>query len=246
MIQVQGLTKRYGSTMAVDRLSFDVQPGTVTGFLGPNGSGKSTTMRMLLGLDAPDAGHAHIGGRPYGELRWPLREVGAALDARSFHPGRSARAHLAALGASNDIPRARVDEVLEIVGLTTAARRRAGTFSLGMAQRLGLAAALIGDPAVLLLDEPVNGLDPEGIRWIRDLLRSLAAEGRTVFVSSHLISEMALTAERLVVIGAGRLLADTTVAAMTAGALSMEDAFFELTTSSAEYRGSAAHTSTTP
>jgi ABC-2 type transport system ATP-binding protein len=239
VIEIRGLTKRYGATVAVDGLSFDVQPGTVTGFLGPNGSGKSTTMRMLLGLDAPDAGHAWIGGRPYAELPWPLREVGASLEAKAFHPGRSARSHLAALAAGSDIPRSRMDEVLDTVGLTSVAQRRAGTFSLGMAQRLSLAAALIGNPAVLLLDEPVNGLDPEGIRWIRELLRSLAAEGRTVFVSSHLINEMALTAERLVVIGAGRLLADTTVAELTAGATSLEEAFLELTTGSAEYRGSA-------
>jgi ABC-2 type transport system ATP-binding protein len=243
VIEIRGLTKRYGATVAVDGLSFDVQPGTVTGFLGPNGSGKSTTMRMLLGLDAPDAGHAWIDGRPYGELPWPLREVGASLEAKAFHPGRSARSHLAALAASSDIPRSRVDEVLDTVGLSSVARRRAGTFSLGMAQRLSLAAALIGNPAVLLLDEPVNGLDPEGIRWIRGLLRSLAAEGRTVFVSSHLIGEMALTAQRLVVIGAGRLLADTTVAELSAGATSMEDAFLELTTGSAEYRGSSGRNS---
>jgi ABC-2 type transport system ATP-binding protein len=238
MIEVRGLTKRYGSTVAVDQLSFDVHPGAVTGFLGPNGSGKSTTMRMLLGLDAPDAGHAFIGGRPYGDLPWPLREVGASLEAKAFHPGRSARSHLAALAASSDIPGSRVDEVLALVGLSSVARRRAGTFSLGMAQRLGLATALIGNPAVLLLDEPVNGLDPEGIRWIRDLLRGLAAEGRTVFVSSHLISEMALTAERLVVIGRGRLLADTTVAELSAGAASLEDAFFRLTSAEVEYQGS--------
>ncbi|MGH3761349.1 ATP-binding cassette domain-containing protein [Actinophytocola sp.] len=204
MIEARNLTRRYGPTVAVDALSFDVRPGSVTGFLGPNGSGKSTTMRLILGLDRPDAGQVRVGGRRYRELRWPLREVGALLEARAFHPGRSARSHLAALAASNAIPRARVDEVLDMVGLTSAAGRRAGKFSLGMGQRLGVAAALLGDPAVLLLDEPVNGLDPEGVRWIRDLLKSLAAQGRTVFVSSHLISEMALTAERLVVIGRGR------------------------------------------
>ena len=233
MIEARGLAKRYGSTVAVDGLSFDVRPGMVTGFLGPNGSGKSTTMRMILGLDAPDAGQARIGGRPYRKLPWPLREVGALLEAKAFHPGRSARAHLAALAASNAIPRTRVDEVLGIVGLESAARRRAGKFSLGMAQRLGIAAALLGDPRILLLDEPVNGLDPEGIRWIRDLLKSLAAEGRTVFVSSHLISEMALMAEHLVVIGAGRLLADTSVAEMSARSASLEDAFLELTSAGA-------------
>jgi len=236
MIEVHTLTKRYGETLAVNQLSFSVRPGVVTGFLGPNGSGKSTTMRLMLGLDVPDSGEATIGGKRYRELRWPLREVGASLEARAFHPGRSARAHLMALAASNAIPRKRVQEVLGIVGLSGAARRRAGKFSLGMAQRLGLAAALLGDPGVLLLDEPVNGLDPEGIRWIRGLLKSLAAEGRTVLVSSHLISEMALTAEHLVVIGAGQLLADTTVDELSAGSTSLEEAFFTLTAGSVEYR----------
>jgi ABC-2 type transport system ATP-binding protein len=240
MIEARGLTKRYGRVLAVDALSFDVQPGVVTGFLGPNGSGKSTTMRMMLGLDAPDRGTVRIGGRRYQELGWPLREVGALLEAKAFHPGRSARAHLAALAASNDIPASRVDEVLSVVGLRTGARRPAGKFSLGMAQRLGIAVALLGDPGVLLFDEPVNGLDPEGIRWIRDLMKSLAAGGRTVFVSSHLISEMALTAERLIVIGAGRLLADTTVADLAARSASLEDAFLELTAGSAEYRAERA------
>ena len=236
VIEVRGLTKRYGRVLAVDALSFGVRPGSVTGFLGPNGSGKSTTMRMILGLDHPDRGSAVIGGRPYGELSWPLREVGALLEAKAFHPGRPARAHLAALAASNKIPAARVDEVLSIVGLTSAAGRRAGNFSLGMAQRLGIASALLGDPPVLLFDEPVNGLDPEGIRWIRTLMRSLAAEGRTVFVSSHLISEMALTADRLIIIGGGRLLADTTVAELSTGSTSLEDAFLELTSGTADYR----------
>jgi ABC-2 type transport system ATP-binding protein len=236
MIEVRGLTKRYGATLAVDGLSFDVQPGVVTGFLGPNGSGKSTTMRMILGQDMPDAGQATIGGRPYASLRWPLREVGAVLDAKAFHPGRSARAHLTALAASNAIARRRVGEVLAEVGLTSVASRRAGTFSLGMAQRLGIAAALLGDPGVLLLDEPVNGLDPDGVRWIRKLLRSLAGSGRTVLVSSHLISEMALTADRLIVIGRGRLLADTTVTELTARGHSLEDAFFALTEGSVQYR----------
>jgi ABC-2 type transport system ATP-binding protein len=230
MISVRGLSKRYGATLAVDRLSFDVRPGTVTGFLGQNGSGKSTTMRLLLGLDAPDAGTALVGGVPYRSLRWPLREVGALLEARAFHPGRSAYWHLAAFAAANAIPRRRVDSVLAEVGLADVAGRRAGTFSLGMGQRLGIAAALLGDPGVLLLDEPVNGLDPSGVRWIRALVRSLAAQGRTVFVSSHLISEMALTADRLIVIGGGRLLADTTVAGLAErGAGSLEDAFFALT-----------------
>ena len=237
MIEVHGLCKRYGATVAVDRLSFDVRPGVVTGFLGPNGSGKSTTMRLILGLDRPDAGQARIGGRRYRELRWPLREVGALLEARAFHPGRSARAHLRALAASNGIPRSRVEEVLGFVGLADAGARRAGKFSLGMAQRLGIAAALLGDPRVLLLDEPVNGLDPEGIRWIRDLLRSLAAEGRTVLVSSHLIGELALTADQVVVIGQGRLLADTSVAELSARSASLEEAFFDLTSGSTEYRG---------
>jgi ABC-2 type transport system ATP-binding protein len=239
MIEARGLSKRYGSTVAVDGLSFDVRPGSVTGFLGPNGSGKSTTMRMILGLDAPDAGQVRIGGRRYHELRWPLREVGALLEAKAFHPGRSARAHLRALAASNDIPPARVEAVLGMVGLEHAAGRRAGRFSLGMAQRLGIAAALLGDPGVLLLDEPVNGLDPEGIRWIRGLLKSLAGQGRAVFVSSHLIGEMALTADHLVVVGRGRLLADTSVAELSARSASLEEAFFELTAASAEYQGSS-------
>jgi len=240
MIEARGLTKRYGRVLAVDALSFDVRPGVVTGFLGPNGSGKSTTMRLMLGLDAADSGMVRIGGRRYRELGWPLREVGALLEANAFHPGRSARAHLAALAASNSIPVSRVDEALGLVGLETAAGRRAGTFSLGMAQRLGIAAALLGDPAVLLFDEPVNGLDPEGIRWVRDLMKSLAAEGRIVFVSSHLISEMALTADRLIVIGAGRLLADTSVAGLAARSVSLEDAFLELTAASAEYGAGSA------
>ena len=229
MIEVRDLTKRYNGTPAVDALSFDVRPGTVTGFLGPNGSGKSTTMRLILGLDRPDAGRARIGGHRYRDLRWPLREVGALLEAKAFHPGRTARAHLAALAASNAIAASRVDEVLGMVGLAGAARKRAGKFSLGMGQRLGIAAALLGDPPVLLLDEPVNGLDPAGIHWIRDLLKSLASRGRTVFVSSHLISEMALMAEHVVVIGQGRLLADAPVADLAARAPSLEDAFLQLT-----------------
>jgi ABC-2 type transport system ATP-binding protein len=236
VIEARGLTKCYGPVVAVDALSFDVRPGVVTGFLGPNGSGKSTTMRLILGLDRPAGGMVRIQGRGYQELSWPLREVGALLEAKAFHPGRSARAHLAALAASNGIPASRVDEVLNVVGLTSAARRRAGQLSLGMAQRLGIAGALLGDPGVLLFDEPVNGLDPEGIRWIRGLMKSLAAEGRTVFVSSHLIAEMALTADRLIVIGGGRLLADTTVAELSARSGSLEDAFLELTSGSAEFR----------
>jgi ABC-2 type transport system ATP-binding protein len=235
VIQVRQLTKRYGATAAVDQLSFDVRPGVVTGFLGPNGS-ESTTMRLILGLDSADAGQARIGGRPYRDLRWPLREVGSLLEARAFHPGRAARAHLAALAAGNAIPRARVEEVLALTGLEQVGGKRAGTFSLGMAQRLGIAAALLGDPGVLLLDEPVNGLDPEGIRWIRGLLRSLAAEGRAVLVSSHLISETALMADHLVVIGRGQLLADTTAAELAARASTLEEAFLQLTGDSTEYR----------
>jgi ABC-2 type transport system ATP-binding protein len=237
MIEARGLVKRYRSTLAVDRLSFDVRPGTVTGFLGPNGAGKSTTMRMIMGLDRPDAGQARIGGSSYRDLRWPLREVGAMLEARAFHPGRTARAHLTALAASNAIGSRRVQEVLTLTGIEKAADRRAGKFSLGMSQRLGIAAALLGDPAVLLLDEPVNGLDPEGIRWIRNLLRSLAAQGRTVLVSSHLISEIAHTADALIVIGQGRLLAQTTVAELSARASSLEEAFFQLTDGATDYTG---------
>jgi ABC-2 type transport system ATP-binding protein len=216
MIVTHGLTKHFGKTLAVNDLSFSVTPGVVTGFLGPNGSGKSTTMRMVMGLDRPDAGQATVRGVPYAELRWPLREVGALLEARAFHPGRSARNHLAALAQSNDVPLRRVDDVIDLVGLTSVADRRAGKFSLGMGQRLGIASALLGDPEVLLFDEPVNGLDPEGIRWVRHLLRNLAAEGRTVLVSSHLINDMALTADRLVVIGRGTLIAETTVDEFTA------------------------------
>src|SRR5438046_3017836 len=235
MIEARGLVKRYGSTIAVDNLSFDVMPGTVTGFLGPNGAGKSTTMRMMLGLDRPDAGTVRINGTNYHDLRSPLREVGALLEAKAFHPGRTARSHLSALAVSNSIPKGRVSEVLAITGLEKAADRRAGKFSLGMAQRLGIAAALLGDPPVLLLDEPVNGLDPAGIHWIRDLLTTLAGQGRVVLVSSHLISEIALMAEHLVVIGQGGLLADTTVKQLSAGAASLEEAFLRLTGASTEY-----------
>jgi ABC-2 type transport system ATP-binding protein len=207
MIEARGLGKRFGRTQAVDDLSFEVRPGTVTGFLGPNGAGKSTTMRMALGLDRPSAGEIRVAGRPYGELRDPLRTVGALLDAKWVHPNRSARSHLRWLAASNGLPVSRVDEVLDVVGLTAVAGKRAGAFSLGMSQRLGIAGALLGDPEILLFDEPVNGLDPEGIRWIRGLMQRLAGEGRTVFVSSHLLSEMALTATELLVIGRGRLVA---------------------------------------
>ncbi|TKV55971.1 ABC transporter ATP-binding protein [Nakamurella flava] len=212
MIEARGLTKTFGRTMAVEDLSFTVRPGGVTGFLGPNGAGKSTTMRMLLGLDNPTRGEALINGRPYRQLDRPLTQVGALLDANWIHPNRSARAHLRYLAASNRIPARRVDEVLETVGLTAVARRAAGKFSLGMKQRLGLAGALLGDPKVLLFDEPVNGLDPEGIFWVRNFMKSLAAEGRTVLVSSHLLSEMALTADHLIVIGRGRMIAEASTA----------------------------------
>jgi ABC-2 type transport system ATP-binding protein len=216
MITVHSLAKHYGKTVAVSDLSFSVTPGAVTGFLGPNGSGKSTTMRMIMGLDNPTAGEALVNGMPYHQLRWPLREVGALLDAKAFHPARSAYNHLLALARTNDIPPGRIDEVLDIVGLSSVAHDRAGKYSLGMGQRLGIAGALLGDPGVMLFDEPINGLDPEGIRWVRHLLRDLAAEGRTVFVSSHLINEMALTAERLVVIGRGTMIAETSVREFTA------------------------------
>jgi ABC-2 type transport system ATP-binding protein len=207
MIEAQDLTKRYDGKLAVDHLSFTVQPGQVTGFLGPNGAGKSTTMRLILGLDRPDEGTATINGRPYQELARPLRTVGALLEARSVHTGRTAYNHLLALAQTQGLPRRRVDEVLAWVGLQDVSHKRAGGFSLGMGQRLGIAAAMLGDPDVLLLDEPVNGLDPEGVRWIRNLIKQLASEGRTVFVSSHLMSEMALTADHLIVIGRGRLIA---------------------------------------
>ena len=208
MIEVRGLTKRYGEVTAVRDLSFDVLPGRVTGFLGPNGAGKTTTMRLILGLGYPDAGTATIDGTPYASLAYPMREVGALLDARAVHGGRSAYNHLLCLAQTNNLPRRRVGEVLELVGLTEVARRRTQGFSLGMSQRLGIAGALLGDPAVLMFDEPVNGLDPEGILWIRNLMKALAAEGRTVFVSSHLMSEMQNTADHLIVIGRGQLLAD--------------------------------------
>ncbi|TDV57486.1 ABC transporter ATP-binding protein [Actinophytocola oryzae] len=208
-IEARGLTKRYGDKLAVDDLDFTVEPGRVTGFLGPNGAGKSTTMRLVLGLDAPTAGTVTVGGRRYRDLERPLHTVGALLDARACHPGRTAASHLLAIAQTAGVGRARVDEVLGLVGLESVAGKRAGTFSLGMSQRLGIAAALLGDPSVLMFDEPVNGLDPEGIRWIRTLMRDLAEEGRTVLVSSHLMSEMALTAQHLLVIGRGRLIADT-------------------------------------
>jgi ABC-2 type transport system ATP-binding protein len=211
MIEARGLTKKYGDKVAVDDLTFTVQPGVVTGFLGPNGAGKSTTMRLILGLDAPTCGSVTVNGKRYREHAAPLHEVGALLEARAIHPGRTAYHHLLALAQTCGIPRRRVDEVIEAVGLGEVARRRAGGFSLGMGQRLGIATALLGGPHTVILDEPVNGLDPEGIRWIRSLLRRLAAEGKTVFVSSHLMSEMALTAQHLIVIGRGRLIADTSM-----------------------------------
>ncbi|MFF9098612.1 ATP-binding cassette domain-containing protein [Streptomyces sp. NPDC014802] len=211
MIEAQQLTKRYGEKTAVDGLDFTVKPGTVTGFLGPNGAGKSTTMRMIVGLDAPSTGSVTVNGRRYARHEAPLQEVGALLEAKSIHPGRSARNHLRALALTHGIPRRRVEEVVELAGLGSVAKKRAGAFSLGMGQRLGIAAALLGDPQTVMLDEPVNGLDPEGVLWIRNLLTSLAAEGRTVFVSSHLMSEVAQVADHLIVVGRGRLLADTTV-----------------------------------
>ncbi len=211
MIELSSVTKRYGGTIAVDDLSFEVRSGEVTGFLGPNGAGKSTTMRMIVGLDTPTEGHVAVDGRRYRDLRFPLRHVGALLEARAAHPARTARDHLRWLADSNAIGRARVQEVLDIVGLSDAADRRIGGYSLGMGQRLGVATALLGDPGTLILDEPVNGLDPEGIQWIRSLLRRLAAEGRTVLLSSHLMTEMAQTADRLIVIGRGSLIAEGTV-----------------------------------
>ncbi|MFI1809372.1 ABC transporter ATP-binding protein [Streptomyces sp. NPDC020422] len=216
MIEVRDLTKRYGATTAVDSLSFTVHPGRVTGFLGPNGAGKSTTLRMILGLHAPTSGSVTVSGRPFGELPRGLRHVGALLDAADVHGGRTARAHLGILARSNRIPRARVEELLEEVGLAGAARRRIGGFSLGMRQRLGIAAALLGDPPVLLFDEPLNGLDPEGVKWLRGLFRRLAAQGRTVFVSSHLMSEMEHTADDLVVVGRGSLIAAESLSAFAA------------------------------
>ncbi|MBA2755387.1 MAG: ATP-binding cassette domain-containing protein [Chloroflexia bacterium] len=211
MIIVDTITKSYGDKVAVDSLSFTVHPGVITGFLGPNGAGKSTTMRVIMGLDSPTSGHATVNGKSLADHRAPLHEVGALLEAKAIHPGRSAYDHLSALAATNGIPDRRVREVLDIVGLSSVAKKRAGAFSLGMGQRLGIAGALLGDPDTIILDEPVNGLDPEGIVWIRNLLKDLADQGRTVFVSSHLISEMGLMAEHLIVVGRGKLIADTSV-----------------------------------
>ena len=249
-IEARGLTKSYGRKTVVDHLTFSVRPGRVTGFLGPNGAGKSTTMRLLLGLERPDSGEALISGRPYAELSAPLSLVGAMLEAKAFHKGRTARNHLLALAQSQALPVGRVDEVLDVVGLHDVSKQRAGGYSLGMAQRLGIAAALLGDPRIVLLDEPVNGLDPEGILWIRNLMKRLAAEGRTVLVSSHLMNEMAVTADHLLVIGQGRLLADCTTAefirrhtdpevyaatpAVARPAL-LEEAFMRLTASAVQY-----------
>jgi ABC-2 type transport system ATP-binding protein len=218
MIEARNLSKRYGTKVAVDHLSFTVQPGIVTGFLGPNGAGKSTTMRLILGLDRPTGGTVTVNGKPYAQHAAPLGEVGALLEAKAVHTSRSAYNHLLALAATHGIPRRRVDEVIELVGIEDVARKRVGGFSLGMGQRLGIASALLGDPSTLILDEPVNGLDPEGIRWVRDLLRGLAAEGRTVFLSSHLMSEMAQTADHVIVVGRGRLVADLSMSELLASA----------------------------
>ena len=243
MIEAKSLTKRYGAkryddSYAVEDLTFTVRPGVVTGFLGPNGAGKSTTMRLILGLDAPTRGSVTVNGKPYAAHSTPLREVGALLETRAMHPARSAYHHLLALAQSNGIRRSRVLDVIDAVGLAEVAKRRAGGFSLGMEQRLGIATALLGDPRTVILDEPLNGLDTEGIRWVRRLLRDLAAEGRTVFVSSHLMTEMALTADHVIVIGRGRLVADTSLAGLVAGSghASLEEAFLDLTSDAVEYR----------
>jgi ABC-2 type transport system ATP-binding protein len=236
MIEAKNLTKRYGDKLAVDNLSFTVRPGIVTGFLGPNGAGKSTTMRMIFGLDVPTGGAVTVNGKPYAAHARPLLEVGAMLEARSVHPARSAYHHLLALAQTNGIRRSRVHDVIEAIGLADVAGRRAGTFSLGMGQRLGIAAALLGDPRTVIFDEPLNGLDTEGIRWVRSLLRDLAAEGRTVFVSSHLMTEMALTADHLIVIGRGRLIADSGLPEFVGDSASLEDAFMNLTQDTTEFR----------
>ena len=242
MIEARGLGKRYGATAAVDDLNFTIRPGMVTGFLGPNGAGKTTTMRLILGLDYPSAGSVTVDGRSYAQLSAPMHQVGALLDAGAVHGGRSARNQLLGLAQTNGIGRRRVDEVLGLVGLADVAGKRSKGFSLGMRQRLGIAAALLGDPQILIFDEPVNGLDPEGIRWIRTLMRSLAAEGRTVFVSSHLMSEMEHTADHLLVIGRGRLIADCGMTEFTtrgSGRVPLEQAYFELTATSVEYRSAS-------
>jgi ABC-2 type transport system ATP-binding protein len=235
-IEVSGLRKRFGQTLALDGLSFTVAPGTVTGFVGPNGAGKSTTMRVILGLDSADEGTALVGGRPYASLTHPIRHVGSLLDASALQPSRSGRNHLLWIARSQRLPVGRVDEVTDLIGLGKAARRKAGGYSLGMRQRLGIAAAMLGDPPMLIMDEPFNGMDPEGIVWMRGFLRGLAAEGRAVLVSSHLLSELPDVADRVVVIGRGRVLADATIAELTAGAPSLEDVYLRLTTGAVEYR----------
>jgi ABC-2 type transport system ATP-binding protein len=229
VIEVRGLTKRFGPVLAIDRLSFAVERGTVAGFLGANGAGKTTTLRMLLGLMRPDAGTATINGRPYADLAEPLHQVGAVLEASSFHPGRTARNHLRVQALAGQVDPSRIDDVLDLVGLADAADRRVGKFSLGMRQRLGLATALLTDPELLILDEPANGLDPEGVRWLRDLLRGVAEEGTTVLVSSHILAEVAQTVDSVVILDRGRLVAQSTLAELTAGAQDLEDAFFKLT-----------------
>jgi ABC-2 type transport system ATP-binding protein len=235
-IEVDGLRKRFGQTQALDGVSFTVTPGSVTGFVGPNGAGKSTTMRVILGLDAVDRGTALVGGRPYASLTHPMRQIGSLLDAGALQPSRSGRNHLLWIARSQRLPKSRVDEVIELVGLGKAARRKAGGYSLGMRQRLGIAAAMLGDPPVLIMDEPFNGMDPEGIIWMRGFLRGLAAEGRAVLVSSHLLSELPDVADHVVVIGRGRVLADGTLEELTVGAASLEDAYLRLTTGAVEYR----------
>jgi len=239
-IQVDGLRKRFGQTQALDGLSFAVAPSTVTGFVGPNGAGKSTTMRVILGLDSVDEGTALIGGRAYAALPHPMRHVGSLLDASALQPSRSGRNHLLWIAHSQRLPVSRVDEVIDLVGLGNAARRKAGGYSLGMRQRLGIAAAMVGDPPILMMDEPFNGMDPEGIIWMRGFLRGLAAEGRAVLISSHLLSELPDVADHVVVIGRGRVLADGTIPELTAGAASLEDAYLRLTTGEAEYRSGTA------
>jgi ABC-2 type transport system ATP-binding protein len=246
MIEARGLTKRYGGTLAVDNLSFTVKPGKITGFLGPNGAGKTSTMRLILGLDRPTAGTVTIDGKPFGRLSGPMGQVGALVDAKARHGGRSAYHHLLCLAQTNNLPSRRVDEVLALVGLTEAARKRCKGFSLGMGQRLGIAAALLGNPRILMFDEPANGLDPEGILWIRNLMKALAAEGRTVIVSSHLMSEMETIADHLLVLGRGRLIADCTVDEFIAAdsqrsirVHTLEQAFMERTAASVEFRADA-------
>jgi ABC-2 type transport system ATP-binding protein len=238
-IEVTGLRKRFGQTVALDGLSFTVEPGTVTGFVGPNGAGKSTTMRVILGLDSVEEGAALVGGRPYASLTHPMRQVGSLLDASALQPSRSGRNHLLWIAHSQRLPATRVDEVIDLVGLGKAARRKAGGYSLGMRQRLGIAAAMLGDPPILIMDEPFNGMDPEGIIWMRSFLRGLAAQGRAVLVSSHLLSELPDVADHVVVIGRGRMLADATIEELTADGSSLEDVYLQLTTGAVEYPSGA-------